>query len=124
MQRLIISICSVKVSCITSKILFLFLPSQTHSALKTALRLVQYEKEIEAKEVYRLIALSSFLNKSYKECSRALSKLENMRSLTNDEREKYQELAVSIFTKYDPYNKKESQLKCPEKKCEAMISEL
>jgi WD repeat-containing protein 35 len=92
--------------------------------LKTALRLVQYEKELQAKEVYRLISLSALLNKSYKECSKAISKLENMPNLTKEERESYQNLAICLFTKYDPLNYKEIILKCPGKNCEAMISEL
>ena len=92
--------------------------------MKTALRLVQYEKELSAKEVYRLIALSAFLNKSYKECSKALSKLENANDLNKEEKEKYGLLAVSIFTKFDPQNQKENQFKCPGKNCESLISEL
>jgi hypothetical protein len=92
--------------------------------LKTALRLVQYEKELDAREVYRLIALSAFLNKSYKECSKALAKLENIPNLTRDEREKYSELAVAIFTRYDPMNAREAEVKCPGKNCDATISEL
>ncbi len=97
--------------------------NQTHSALKTALRLVQYEKELDPKEVYRLIALSAFLNKSFKECSRALSKLENLPNLSKSEKEKYSELAISIFTRNEPQNIKESMLKCPGKNCDAEISE-
>ena len=85
---------------------------------------MQYEKELHAKEVYRLISLSSFLNKSYKECSKALSKLENMPNLSKGEREKYGELAVSIFTIYEPVNMKELEVKCPGKNCDATISEL
>jgi hypothetical protein len=92
--------------------------------LKTALRLVQYEKELDAREVYRLIALSAFLNKSYKECSKALAKLENQDALTKEEKDRYQELSISIFTKYDPVNTRESHLKCPGKNCEANISEM
>jgi hypothetical protein len=91
--------------------------------LKTAIRLVQYEKELDPKEVYRLIALSAFLNKSYKECSKALAKLENLTNLTKEEQEQYQELAISIFTKMSPNNQKEIMLKCPGKTCDAQISE-
>ena len=92
--------------------------------MKTALRLVQYEKELDPKEVYRLIALSSFLNKSFKECSKALSKLENLPNISKLEREKYQELAISVFTKNEPQNSKENQIRCPGKTCDALISEL
>jgi WD repeat-containing protein 35 len=98
--------------------------SQNHAALKTALRLVQYEKELDPKEVYRLIALSAFLNKSFKECSKALAKLENLPNLTKQEKENYQELAISIFTRNDPQNMKENEVKCPGKGCENMINEL
>jgi WD repeat-containing protein 35 len=71
-----------------------------NSALKTALRLSIYEKELSPKDVYRLIALSGLLNQSYKEASKALSKLENLDTLTRQEREKYKELSLSIFTTY------------------------
>ncbi len=86
--------------------------------------MVQYEKELDPKEVYRLIALSSFMNKSYKECSKALAKLENLHWLTKEEQEHYQELAISIFTKYSPINTKDQKLKCPSKECDAEVSEL
>jgi len=99
--------------------------NSNHSeALKTAIRLMQYEKEIDSKEIYRLIALSSFLNKSYKETSKALSKLENLNTLSKEERDKYRELSISIFTKIDPQNSKENSIKCPGKNCNDKISEL
>jgi hypothetical protein len=63
------------------------------------------------------------LNKSYKECSKALAKLENLTNLTKEEQEYYQELAISIFTRMSPQNEKESMLKCPGKNCDAQISE-
>lgn len=86
--------------------------------------MVQYEKELEPKEVYRLIALISFLNKSYKECSKALSKLENIPNISRIEREKYSQLAISIFTRYDPLNNRENEIKCPGKNCDSKICEL
>ncbi len=85
---------------------------------------MQYEKEIEAKEIFKLLALSSFLNKSFKETSRALSKLENLNTLTKEEKEKYHELAISVFTKIDPQNTRENLVKCPGKNCSDKISEL
>lgn len=102
----------------------IFTLRNTQAALKCALRLVQYEKELDSKEVYRLIALSALLNKSYKECSKALSKLEHMTELTKKERKQYQELAISIFTQNEPENLKEKFFKCPGKGCEEEISEL
>lgn len=92
--------------------------------MKTALRLVLYEKELDTKEVYRLIALASILNKSFKECSKALAKVKNLPELTKEEKQKYEELSITIFTKSDPANLKENFLKCPGKDCDEQISEL
>ena len=92
-------------------------------ALKTALRLVLYEKELGAKEVYRLISLCAFLNESYKDCSKALSTLENLPTLTKIQRQKYKDLAVHIFVMNEPKNHNETFVKCPNKKCDNQVSE-
>ena len=39
---------------------------QFKSALKTALRLTQYELDMDARKIYTLVALSAYYNKSYK----------------------------------------------------------
>ena len=82
-----------------------------------------YEKELGAKQVYQLIALTSFLNQNYKDCSKALSTLEQLPSLTNSQRQKFKDLAVNIFTKYPPKNHNEKTITCPSKNCGAQISE-
>ena len=92
-------------------------------ALKTALRLVLYEKELGSKQVYQLIALTSFLNQNYKDCSKALSTLEQLPSLTKSQRQNFKDLAVNIFTKYEPKNHNEKNIICPSKNCGAEISE-
>ena len=97
--------------------------SRYKEALKTALRLALYEKELGAKQVYQLIALTSFLNQNYKDCSKALSTLEQLPSLTNSQRQKFKDLAVNIFTKYPPKNHNEKTITCPSKNCGAQISE-
>jgi len=48
-------------------------------------------------KVYSLIGLASYYNKHYKECSRAFTKLEKLESLSDEERDKFEEIAVSIF---------------------------
>ena len=60
---------------------------QFRSALKTALRLTEYELDMDARKIYTLVALAAYYNKvrllllqSYKECSRAFVKLEGMGS--------------------------------------------
>ena len=92
-------------------------------ALKTALRLVLYEKELGSKQVYQLIALTSFLNKNYKFCSKALSTLEQLPSLTKSQRQSFKDLAVNIFTRYEPKNRNENMIICPSKNCGSSISE-
>lgn len=69
------------------------------AALKTAIRTTEYELELDTKQVYSLLALAAFYNKHWKECSRAFTKLENMEKLTNDEKDKYEQLAAKIFNK-------------------------
>ena len=103
---------------------FLIFNSNYLAALKTALRLVQYEKELDPKEVYRLIALTSYLNKSYKECSKAVSRLEHIPNLTKEEKQKFSEMGISMFTKNEPVNIGETFIKCPGKQCDNEISEL
>ena len=64
-----------------------------------ALRLVLYEKELDTKEVYRLIVLSVYLNTSFKECSKSLSKLEHLSMINEAQRETYKKQSIAIFTK-------------------------
>jgi len=92
-------------------------------ALKTSMRLVLYEKELGAKEVYRLIALSAYLNQSYRECSKAMCTLENLPTLNKIQRQKYKDLSVHLFMHNEPVNIGEKFLKCPQKNCEADVSE-
>jgi WD repeat-containing protein 35 len=49
-----------------------------HSALKTARRLVEYELELDLKKIYSILTLAGYYARNYKECSRALVKLEAM----------------------------------------------
>jgi len=56
-----------------------------HSALKTAIRLVEYELEIDKKKIYSLLTLAGYYARNYKECSRALVKLESMDGLSDQE---------------------------------------
>jgi len=53
-----------------------------HSALKTARRLVEYELEIDTKKIYCMLTLAGYYARNYKECSRALVKLESLSNLT------------------------------------------
>ena len=92
-------------------------------ACKTSIRLSLYEKELGSEEVYRLIALCAYLNKSFYICSTALSTLEKLNSINKYKNQKYEELAKSIFVKYEPKNIDEKFFKCPNKDCGQPVSE-
>ena len=92
-------------------------------ACKTSIRLSLYEKELGSEEVYRLIALCSYINKSFAICSYALSALEKLKTINRFRQEKYEELAKSIFVKYEPKNIEEKFFKCPNNYCKQPVSE-
>jgi WD repeat-containing protein 35 len=92
-------------------------------ACKTVMRLTLYEKELGSEEVYRLIALCSYLNKCFKICSYALCILQNLESIDKFRRLKYKELAESIFLKFGPKNIDEKFFKCPNEECKQLVSE-
>jgi WD repeat-containing protein 35 len=83
-------------------------PGQLEMAMKTALRLTEYEDVLDAKEIYSLVALACFYNKYYGQCSRAFIKLEGLPigeakdQITKEESDKYKQLALSIFVKHPP----------------------
>ena len=83
------------------------------------MRLVLYEKELGAKEVHRLISLNSFLNQNYHLCSKALSNLETLSTLTKDTN-----IKIHIFIMNEPKKHNEFFVKCPNKKCESQVSEI
>ena len=92
-------------------------------ACKTVMRLTLYEKELGSEEVYRLIALCSFLNNCFKICSKALAILENLECFDIHTKNKYKKLAESIFLKYGPKNVGEKFYKCPNSECGQSVSE-
>ena len=72
---------------------------QYKAALKSALRASEYELELDTKQVYSLLALAAYYQKHWRECSRAFVKLEGMKGLTDEEKERYQDIASIIFSK-------------------------
>ena len=87
------------------------------SALRTSLRLAEYENVLETKDIYSLIALSAFFSGYYKECSKAFVKLENLPGQSDEEKGFYEDLAVAIFIKHPPRDPKPVVVKCPGKNC-------
>ena len=92
-------------------------------ACKTSIRLTLYEKELGSEIVYRLIALCSYLNKSFAICSEALCTLEKLNSINKFRQDKYETLAKSIFVQFEPKNVDEKFFKCPNNECKQAVSE-
>jgi WD repeat-containing protein 35 len=92
--------------------------------MKTAMRLIEYEKELQTKDVYSLVALSCYFNECYKECSKAFVKLERLQDITDKEREAYEMLAINLFSRHPPIDKPKKEFNCPKKECKARITEL
>ncbi|CAB1330545.1 unnamed protein product, partial [Coregonus sp. 'balchen'] len=73
-------------------------------AMKTALHLRDYEDIIPAVEIYSLLAICSSANRAFSTCSRAFIKLESLESLSPEQRQLYEDLALEIFTKHSTKN--------------------
>lgn len=74
-----------------------------------ALYLRDYEDIIPAVEIYSLLAICSSTNCAFGTCSRAFIKLESLESLTADQRQLYEDLALEIFTRHSPRDTRQSQ---------------
>ncbi|XP_077517801.1 intraflagellar transport protein Oseg4 [Amblyomma americanum] len=91
------------------------------AAMRTALNLREYEDIMDSSEIYSLLALTSCANRSFGTCSKAFAKLESLTSLSPDERQAYQQLAVDIFTKHSRNDSREVKNECPN--CESAVPE-
>jgi WD repeat-containing protein 35 len=94
------------------------------AAMTTAQRLSLYEDIVDAKDVYSLIALTSYYSKCFGTCSRAFIKLEAMDAIAPADREMFSELALSVFMEnrpMDPAEDASRQLKCPTPGCKCPI---
>nr|XP_012150631.1 PREDICTED: WD repeat-containing protein 35 isoform X2 [Megachile rotundata] len=89
------------------------------AAMKTALRLREYEDILQPEDIYCLLALSSAVNHAFAVCSKAFIKLESLEIISESAREEYEDLAVDIFTKHSPKDVRNSKAECAN--CETLI---
>lgn len=89
------------------------------AAMKTSLRLREYEDFLETEDIYCLLALSSCLNQAFATCSKAFIKLEALEKISDTKREEYEELALNIFMEHNPKDTKNSKAECVS--CESLI---
>ncbi|KAJ4459772.1 putative WD40 repeat protein [Paratrimastix pyriformis] len=90
------------------------------AALRTSIRLQEYEDLIDPRTAYSLMALTAFHGKQFAQCSRAFTKLEGLEGTPTARREAYEELALAIFTRHAPADAATARtFPCP--KCQTLI---
>ncbi|KAM7334874.1 hypothetical protein ACRRTK_005351 [Alexandromys fortis] len=80
------------------------------TALKTALHLRDYEDIIPSVEIYSLLALCACASRAFGTCSKAFIKLESLETLSAEQKQQYEDLALEIFTKHMPKDNRKSEL--------------
>jgi len=87
--------------------------------MKTALRLADYEDILDTQTIYSIIALTTYYNKFFMQCSKAFIKLEASPDISEEMRTKFADLALRIFTRNPPQDPSSRMLPCP--KCSARM---
>jgi len=82
-------------------------------AMKTALRLADYEDILDTQTIYSIIALTTYYNKFFMQCSKAFIKLEASSDINEEMRTKFADLALKIFTRNPPRDPSSRMLPCP-----------
>ena len=96
---------------------------QIQEAMITAQRLTQYEDILDPKDIYSLIALTSYYSQYYNIASRALIRLEHLDSLTSQQQEKYTDVAYAMFTRNRPVDIPTQDVRqCPTSGCNGSIA--
>ncbi|XP_058282761.1 WD repeat-containing protein 35 isoform X1 [Hylobates moloch] len=80
------------------------------TALKTALHLKDYEDIIPPVEIYSLLALCACASRAFGTCSKAFIKLESLETLSSEQKQQYEDLALEIFTKHTPKDNRKPEL--------------
>lgn len=88
-------------------------------AMKTALRLADYEDILDTQTIYSMIALTTYYNKFFLQCSKAFIKLEASADISEEMRTKFSDLALRIFMRNQPRDPSSRMLPCP--KCETRM---
>jgi WD repeat-containing protein 35 len=83
------------------------LPGDFNAAMKTAIKLCEYDDLIRGQEIYALISLLSLRNRYYGVCSKAFVKLETLVDTTEEYRDAIQILTMKIFSQNNPQDPSE-----------------
>mmetsp|Transcript_32306 Transcript_32306/g.92700 ORF Transcript_32306/g.92700 Transcript_32306/m.92700 type:complete len:1232 (-) Transcript_32306:146-3841(-) len=88
-------------------------------AMKTSLRLADYEDILDTQTIYSIIALTTYYNKFFMQCSKAFIKLEASSDVSEEMRAKFSDLALQIFTRNPPRDPSSRMMPCP--KCKTRM---
>eukprot|EP00397_Hematodinium_sp_SG-2012_P004975 GEMP01004991.1.p1 GENE.GEMP01004991.1~~GEMP01004991.1.p1 ORF type:complete len:1182 (+),score=262.89 GEMP01004991.1:170-3715(+) len=75
---------------------------ENESAMRASLRLGDYDDILDTQTVYSLIALCTYKAKYFLQCSKAFIKLEASPDIAAEMRQKFEDLALRIFTRNPP----------------------
>lgn len=92
-----------------------FYAGAVDAAMKTSIKLCEYDDILDPKDIYSLLCLTSLRCRFFGICSKAFVKLETLPSLSEAERDAIQTLAVKIFVSNrpeDPNPLPDPYLKC------------
>jgi WD repeat-containing protein 35 len=92
-----------------------FYAGSMDAAMKTSIKLCEYDDVLDPKDIYSLLCLTSLRCRFFGICSKAFVKLETLPTLTDAERDAVQTLAVKIFVSNrpeDPTPLPDPYLKC------------
>merc|ERR1711997_344942 len=90
-------------------------------AMKTALRLADYEDILDTQTIYSIIALTTYYNKFFMQCSKAFIKLEASSDIKKEMQTKFADLALRIFIKHPPRDPSSKMAPCP--KCNTQMQD-
>ncbi|KAK7092123.1 WD repeat-containing protein 35-like isoform X2 [Littorina saxatilis] len=82
------------------------------AAMRTALHLRDYDDIIDPADSFSLLALAACANRAFGTCSKAFIKLESLETLSAEQQQQYEELALDIFTKNSPKDARASKVEC------------
>lgn len=75
---------------------------QMDAAMKTSIKLCEYDDILPPRDIYSLLALSAYHNKFYGICSQAFVKLETLPNVPESVKDDIETLAVKIFSVHVP----------------------
>lgn len=82
-------------------------------AMNCALRAAENDDVVNPKQAWSLVAVTTYCNKFFGQCSKAFVKLENLRGLNQTEKDGYENLAVAIFSNNPPTDPSSRSYHCP-----------